>query len=141
MNYLLSIGVTVSHKAANTKLQNAQDLATDTVKKWHTALETVATSTALEEVATSSEEHINTDGQPIIPPAHNIQEVHCESLSLDVPDHDYFSRPRTTIQQPSSNTAPGFRLNIDNLDYELSVRNMTMSHQNKSHHYVQVSML
>lgn len=36
--------------------------------------------------------------------------------------------------------APGYRTNIDNLDCEIRVRNMTMDHQNKSKHYVQVNI-
>ena len=54
-------------------------------------------------------------------------------------DHCYF---QTHSDEPkgkdSLKAAYGFRLNIDNLDYMINVRNMSIDNQNTLKHYVQV---
>ena len=50
------------------------------------------------------------------------------------PDHTYGQQ---VTQLTDKSFQPGYRFNIDNLDFMLKVRDMTESHQNKSKHYVQ----
>lgn len=56
----------------------------------------------------------------------------------DSTDHTYGRASQHSEAISPSHKHPGFRLNIDNLDYEIKVRHMTISNQNKSQHYVQV---
>ena len=54
-------------------------------------------------------------------------------------DHNYSTQEDQADNDVNNQgLAPGFRMNIDHLDYKLNVRNMTVDHQNKSHHCVQV---
>ena len=51
-----------------------------------------------------------------------------------IPDHTY-GQQETQLTDKSLH--PGYRFNIDNLDFMLKVRDMTEGRQNKSKHYVQ----
>ena len=50
-------------------------------------------------------------------------------------DHNY-GMPQSN--NPCQNLNPGYRFNVDNLDFLIKVRDMTQDHQNQSKHYVQL---
>ena len=51
-------------------------------------------------------------------------------------DYDY--QVSTPAVQPTIALSPGFRFNMDNLDFYIRVRDMTQEHQNQSKHYVKM---
>ncbi|KAI0233934.1 hypothetical protein LSAT2_015832 [Lamellibrachia satsuma] len=58
----------------------------------------------------------------------------------DSTDHTYGRAGQHSEAISTSHKHPGFRLNIDNLDYEIKGRCMTILNQNKSQHYVQLPL-
>ena len=58
-------------------------------------------------------------------------------------DHSYAAAPPTVAKakKASPSLVYGYRFNIDNLDYSIQVRDMTMSNQNREKHYVQVLIM
>jgi L1 cell adhesion molecule like protein len=60
------------------------------------------------------------------------QVIPCPVPTLITDDHNAAAK-----DECSSSLSPAFRLNIDNLDTEQKVRQMTLDNQNKSEHYVQ----
>ena len=71
------------------------------------------------------------------PAALNVVNDHAYSMhSTHMVDHDY--QMSTPVVQPTIALSPGFRFNMDNLDFYIRVRDMTQEHQNQSKHYVQM---
>ena len=115
-NILSRMGLTVSHSALHRCLHKAQltvDRQMEDLKAGIERNEDVRTVTGI------AEEHSYSS-------AARGDEV--------TPDHLYVQHVQPTTKIDFN---PGYRFNIDNLDFLLKVRDMTESHQNKSKHYVQ----
>ena len=115
-NILSRMGLTVSHSALHRCLKKAQ----------------LTVDRKMEELKTGIERN------EVIRTVSGVADEHSyASLTRDeevTPDHTYDQQ----VQQISHKTLnPCYRMNIDNLDFLLKVRDMTETHQNKSKHYVQ----
>ncbi|XP_070551390.1 uncharacterized protein [Ptychodera flava] len=114
-SFLNHLGITVSYRTVLNKLHVMATQVDDTAISWKHGLET---NNAMKQSNSG-----NLDSQELAPTA-NV-------------DHTYAISPQCVLD---ADEEPGFRFNIDNLDYEVKVRNMTSTHQNKSKHYVQLPL-
>ena len=114
-NILNAIGVTVSYQCVMQTLNKVRLTGMNEVLSWKESLEMQLGSNILVE--------------------HDYCIATKDCQDRRIIDHDY-AVPIT--DPPLQSLEPGYRLNLDNLDYYIRVRNMTEEHQNELRHYIQV---
>ncbi|XP_069103689.1 LOW QUALITY PROTEIN: uncharacterized protein [Argopecten irradians] len=115
---LAKLGFSVSHSTLNEKLNKAKILNENMMKSYQSNL-AIASKSHLERVDTEHSYAVD-----ISPSTMN--------------DHSY----STSCSDLQHRSAPqGYRFNIDNLDFNIKVREMTQDHQNVSRHFTQMMAL
>ena len=111
------LGMSVSHWSLQNKLTSVREHGQLTVRSWKESME-------------RQEKEQNQTGD----------HLHCKiddarrDTSLPM-FHEYASQ---SVAESTEVLEPGYRLNLDNLDYYVRVRNVTEEHQNQLNHYVQM---
>ena len=111
------LGLTVSYQSLQTKLTDVREAGAATVTSWKQSLE---------------EQHELTLSEVDHSYCARVEQTTSHRMPLF---HEYGCSP-TRIS--SGSLEPGYRLNLDNLDYYTKVRHMTEEHQNTLNHYIQV---
>jgi hypothetical protein len=113
INILHKLGLCVSHSTLQRTLNEAKSI----------------TDTVMQKVKMDVEENALYPSQGAIIHDHAYH-MHTAHIS----DHAYQTAP----QSLNTTLSPGYRFNMDNLDFYIRVRDMTQGHQNQSKHYVQL---
>ena len=117
-NVLNVLGLTVSYQSLQTKLTDVREAGAATVTSWKQSLEEQHHELTLSEADHSYCARVE------------------QTTSHRMPLFHEYGRSPTRISGGS--LEPGYRLNLDNLDYYTKVRHMTEEHQNTLNHYIQV---
>ena len=118
-NILTKLGLTVSHQTVHSCLRKAQATID---KRMQTMKADVQNNRSNEIDAAHMRDHSYSQRTETT----EVTEDHSYSVSM------------AENQHTEQSYLPGFRFNMDNLDFLLKVRDMTETHQNKSLHYVQL---